>query len=529
MKSTSKLAKNPFKLRKFNYSLAIMLVLAANINAFVEPVSATIDYAWSRQESVVKKEGRWDVLEYESPIRAVHAALLSTGKVLLIAGSGNDEKAFNAKSFRTVIWNPENGEFKEVPTPWDAFCSGHVFLPDGRLLVAGGTKGYEDLDAIPRVEYSGLRDSYIFDPKTERYERVGDMEFARWYPTLVALADGKALAVGGLDDKGKMSGGETEVFDPATKTWNYRDDLKHVYPTYPSLLLAGDGRLFYTGTHQGYEPSDYSTRPGLWNITNNNYQEVPGLPEALMVNNSASLMLPPAQDQKVMIMGGAGKGDSPISTDRTAIIDLDESATPSYKAGPKLRNATRYAGLVILPNDKVLKTGGSTGYRDDNVMQADIYDPKSNSFSKAADPRVGRNYHAEAILLPDGRVATFGSNPIDSSFEMRIEVYSPAYLFKDGVRPAITGGSKQLKYGTASELKVSDPKTIKTAKLMRPSSVTHATDFEQRSIDLPFTATKNGITVNIPANRNLTPPGWYMAFVTDSNDVPSMAYWVQVL
>lgn len=527
-----KILKNPFKLRKFNYTLAILLVLAANVNAFVEPVSAAIDYAWSRQESVVKKDGRWDVLKYESPVKSVHAALLNTGKVLLIAGSGNDEEAFDAKSFRTVVWNPDNGEFKEVPTPWDAFCAGHVFLPDGRLLVAGGTKGYEDLDAVPRVEYSGLRDSYIFDPKTERYERVSDMEFARWYPTLVALADGQALVVGGLDDKGKMSSGETEVFDPTTGTWNYRDDLKHVFPTYPALLLAGDGRLFYTGTHQGYEPSIASTRPGLWNLTNNNFQEVDNLPEPFMVNNSASVLLPPAQDQKVMMMGGAGAGDSPVATARTAIIDLDSSAEPSYAAGPKLRNVTRYANVVILPNDKVLKTGGSTGYRDGNVLQADIYDPKTNSFTPVADPRVGRNYHAEALLLPDGRVATFGSNPIDHTFEMRIEVYSPSYLFTGGARPVIsgiTGGGKQLKYGVTAELTVTNSPNIKTAKLIRPSAVTHATDVEQRSIDLPFTATKDGINVTVPANKNLTPPGWYMAFVTDNSDVPSKAFWVQVL
>jgi hypothetical protein len=515
------------RLRRFYYTVAIIAVIAANINALAEPTYATVEHIWSRQQSVIAQYGRWDTLEYEMPVNATHAALLNTGKVLIIAGSGNDEKQFEAKTFKTVIWDPVKNTFKEVPTPWDAFCAGHVFLPDGRLLVAGGTGGYEDLLAVPKINYEGLRDSYIFDPKTERYEKVDDMEYARWYPTLVMLANGKVLAAAGLDDKGNMSQGQTEIFDPATGQWTTSPNLKHVFPTYPSLTLMADGRLFYSGSAQGYVPNARSMEPGLWNLKTNNFQVVPGLADPDKVNNSMTVLLPPAQDQRVMVMGGAGNGDSPLVTNRTAIVDLDATANPSYVRGPNLQNATRYPGVVILPNDKVFESGGSKGYRNENIFSAEIFDPKTNTFSKAATPRVGRNYHAEAILLPDGRVATFGSNPIDNTWELRIEVYSPAYLFK-GSRPAITGGETKLTPGTSSTLQVNNPWNIKTAKLIRPMAVTHVTDVEQRSIDLPFKSTKDGISVDIPDNRNLVPPGWYMAFVTDKNDIPSSAYWVHV-
>ena len=171
-----------FKSRRFMYCLALGLVLAANVNALVEPMVAKADYFWSRQQSVVERVGRWDTSKYDSPVRSIHAALLNTGKVLLIAGSGNDKEQFDAKSFRTVIWDPNTGVFTDVPTPWDAFCAGHVFLPDGKLLVAGGTKNYEDLNAVPRVEYGGLKDSYIFDPATERYEKVDSMDMPAGTP-----------------------------------------------------------------------------------------------------------------------------------------------------------------------------------------------------------------------------------------------------------------------------------------------------------------------------------------------------------
>ena len=60
--------------------------------------------------------------------------------------------------------------------------------------------------------------------------------------------------------------------------------------------------------------------------------------------------------------------------------------------------------------------------------------------------------------------------------------------------------------------------------LIRPSAVTHSSDSEQRSVDLAV----NGSQLTVPANHNLTPPGWYMLFVRDSAGVPSVAKWVQV-
>src|SRR3712207_8921268 len=47
----------------------------------------------------------------------------STGKVLIIAGSGNNRDAFEAGTFRTVLFDPATEEFSEVPTPTDVFCA----------------------------------------------------------------------------------------------------------------------------------------------------------------------------------------------------------------------------------------------------------------------------------------------------------------------------------------------------------------------------------------------------------------------
>lgn len=517
----------PSALRRLFYTLAILCILGVNGQALAEPVSAKVAHYYSHLQSQKEQYGVWDVTTNPSPVRSIHAALLHTGKVLLIAGSGNELEQFEAKSFRSVLWDPKTEKFTEVPTPWDAFCAGHTFLADGNLLVAGGTKGYEDLTKTPKQEFEGLKDSFIFNATTERYERVDDLDYARWYPTLTGLADGSVLAFSGLDDKGEIVYGHTEKFDPATKQWTLQQGLNRSLPTYPALFLTGNGQLFYSGSNAGYGSTEIGRTPGLWDLTNNTFKEYPGIEDPDMLETSASVLLPPAQKQRFMVLGGGGVGDSPKATNRTAIIDL-LSVNPQWVKGPDLPEPTRYPNAVILPDDTVLSTGGSRGYRADDVLKAVIYHPTTNTFTPAASPTVGRNYHSEALLLPDGRVAVFGSNPLkDNTFEMRIEIYSPAYLFK-GERPAIKSGDTKVNLGSKATFTTSDPAKIASAKLMRPSSVTHVTDVEQRSVDLSFERTATGITATIPNNPNLLPPGYYMAFVTDKNNIPSEAFWVQV-
>jgi hypothetical protein len=119
-----------------------------------------------------------------------------------------------------------------------------------------------------------------------------------------------------------------------------------------------------------------------------------------------------------------------------------------------------------------------------------------------------------------------GDNPGNGTFEMRISVYSPPYLFK-GARPHITSiPDTQWAYGTSHTIKVDAP--ILKAQLIRPAAVTHSSDPNQRFVDLPMTVAGNTIGLNLTSNPNLAPPGWYMLFVVGTNGVPSVAKWVHV-
>ncbi|WP_368861194.1 galactose oxidase-like domain-containing protein [Frankia sp. AgB32] len=512
-------------------TIIVLVVLLGNLPYVGSWASDQYDQWQSHKPDYMRANGRWDIVA-DSGSRSIHAAMLRTGKVLLMAGSGNDKKNFDAKRFETVLWDPVANTFQKIYTPWDVFCAGHAFLPNGELLIAGGTKAYEvlaqDSPDGKKKEYKGLKDAYLFDPILERFVRTGFLQHARWYPTLVTLANGAVVAVSGLNENGDIDPGNTESYSAASASWIEHPDLRKEFPTYPSLLLAADGRLFFSGANAGYGPASLAARQsGLWNLTNNNFQTVPGLPLPEVNETAGTVMLAPAQDQKVMFIGGGGVGDTQVATDRTAIVDLSRPA-PAWVRGPDLSSPKRYPGAVVLPDDTVLVSGGSRRYRAKDTLTAEIYNPVTNTFRQVADPHVGRDYHSEYLLLPDGRVAVFGSNPLsdDNTFDTRVEVYSPPYLYA-GTRPVVQGAPTAVTRGTTISFRTSQQ--VGKVRLIRPGAYTHVTDTEQRSVALPITAQSNGtVTVSVPANPNVLPGDWYMLFVDNGANVPSVATWVQV-
>ncbi|MEU5341266.1 MULTISPECIES: kelch motif-containing protein [unclassified Streptomyces] len=591
--------------------------------------------------------GKWDIVEFpeEYRLNTIHAALLHTGKILLIAGSGNNQDNFDAKKFDTRVWDPVKKTIKKVPTPADLFCTGHTQLPNGNLLIAGGTKRYEKLKgditkagglmvvhnenpdkpitlpagtrftgkeggktfvskdpvvverakkvfdkatgkflrnepglgriyveaqksgkkyetgtqdnyrvqglsgaearntygiaeklALDKKDFQGIKDAYEFDPVAEKYIKVDPMNEARWYPTLTTLSDGKILSLSGLDEIGQLVPGKNEVYDPKTKKWTYTKGVRQ-FPTYPAISLMQNGKLFYSGANAGYGPDNVGRDPGIWDLKSNKFDKLKGMSDPKLLETAGTVLLPPAQDEKYMVIGGGGVGESERSSKKTRIIDL-LADDPKFVDGPELEKGTRYPQYSILPNDDVLVSGGSEDYRGrgaSNILQARMYDSKSNDFKRVADPLVGRNYHSGSILLPDGRVMFFGSDSLyadkantkPGKFEQRVEIYTPPYLYQ-GSRPSLSGGPKTIERGGSGTFTSQHASSIKSARLIRPSASTHVTDVDQRSIALDFTKTKDGIEVTVPKSRNLVESGWYMLFVTDDQGTPSKAQWVKI-
>jgi hypothetical protein len=52
---------------------------------------------------------------------------------------------------------------------------------------------------------------------------------------------------------------------------------------------------------------------------------------------------------------------------------------------------------------------------------------------------------------------------------------------------------------------------------------------EQRLVGLAFTSSSGALTVSLPPNSNVAPPGYYMLFILNNSGVPSIASFVQVI
>ena len=234
-------------------------------------------------------------------------------------------------------------------------------------------------------------------------------------------------------------------------------------------------------------------------------------------------------------MGGGYHADPEAqAVASTAIIDMTQP-DPTFVPGPPLSESKQYVSAVVLPDRTVLQTGGSSrswnaAGRPDFEFRysAQIYHPDTNTWEDAARPTVGRTYHSEALLLPDGRVATFGGNYGNdgASFELRIELYEPPYVPK--TRPVLSGMPASPTLARGGSLGFTSNRPLRWAHLVRPSAATHSNDPDQRLVDLPFTQTGNQVSAQLDANPNLTPPGWYMLFGVDTDGTPSVATWVHV-
>lgn len=469
--------------------------------------------------------GSWETLSSQLPIRALHSTLLHDGRVLLIAGSGNNEPNFNAGTFRAVVWSPTTNVFKDIPVPYDMFCAGHVTLPDGKVLLAGGTQAYPTSNAGPTT-FQGSKKSYYFDPADDTFHPLSDMAGAHWYPSLTKLGNGDIWSAGGLDEKAQGTV-LTEMFDTSAMRWLPQNQVPQTWSfwgTYPHMFLLENGRMFYSGAHT-FGNGLPGTGSSIYDWTTAQIWDVPGLRQKDLRDQAGSVFIGPVQDQKLMIVGGGNADGNTPGINLVDLIDLKQPS-PHYVPGPDLPGPGKmYVNVLNLPDRTVLAANGAQLNRSGNIQTAAIYTPSTNSWKTVAADPVGRNYHSTSILLPDGRVAVLGSNPLDNSFEARISVYSPPYLFK-GARPVITAAPSQIGYGQNVQIGVTG--NVTAASLIPPMSQTHQTDTNARVVDLPLAGTGANRTAQIPSNHNLVPPGPYMLTVLSADGIPSVARWVWV-
>ena len=88
-----------------------------------------------------QSSGSWSLGPNTSTV-AIHSALLPSGKIFYLAGSGYHRDRPDGP-FLAKIFDPANGTESNLSLSEDLFCVGLAGLPDGNVLLAGGTLKYD--------------------------------------------------------------------------------------------------------------------------------------------------------------------------------------------------------------------------------------------------------------------------------------------------------------------------------------------------------------------------------------------------
>jgi hypothetical protein len=441
-----------------------------------------------------KVVGEWSRIANGFPVSATHTHLLPTGKVMFFG-------EFDEGLEPSQLWDPATGTLLDLPrTGYNIFCAGHSFLADGRLLLTGGHE--ESHVGYPYVS--------IFDPSklTYTWKPEWNMNDNRWYPTNTTLQNGDVVVLSGETHAAGTSNPLPQVWQSRTESWKSLTTALRDLPYYPRMFLAPNGKLFFAGpwrTNRWLDPEG----TGTWYDGPRSGYNGRAYGSAVMYGS------------KVLLIGG---GSPPTAT----VEEIDLAApSPAWVARAPMTWPRRQLNATLLPDGKVLVTGGSSGEDFDDetlpVKVPELYDPDTNTWTKMAPAADYRGYHATALLLPDGRVLTGGGRD-----QRTAEIFSPPYLKQDGPRPVIQAAPTLITPGTRFVVQTPNAAQISKVTLLALGSVTHAFDQNQRFLKLSFAQTSEGLSVAAPASNLAAPPGPYMLFILDERGVPSVAHMVRV-
>lgn len=509
--------------------------------------------------------GKWETIDAEFQGSPTHAALLPNNKIFVYGGSSLDYSAFEY---------PPPAEILDLDTmkthriamegvEGDLWCGGHTLMQDGSLLFLGGTEDYAPGGG--EGLFKGLDHAYRYDPFKDKWTRLDDMYEGRWYPTAIRLADNSVMVLAGFP-KGEPGKGLKikDIIQPVQEIlrenkWSKMEE-ERTFPLYPRLHLLPDGDVFYSGVF-----NTHFLVPGLfpsmrWSHENRSWQKLGGKHKKKSREEGISLLMalrPPNYEPKVLIAGGGNaalnRGLAGLfqrwgvpswiekirfnnALDSVEMIDLSQDI-PRWGKKSCMNYPRIHAVGTLLPDGKVFVVGGMTrhGHLEGSqipkyaVREPEMYNPERDVWSLMPPQKKNRVYHSTALLLPDGRVISMGSNPHSRVIEKSIEIYSPPYLFR-GERPVISKPlPKQIAYNEPFKLKVDKAHQINQVVLRRPDVITHVTNTDQRLLQLDFEVTgKKTLEVRGPLNPAHMPQGYCMLFVLNAMGVPSIAPFVMV-
>jgi N-acetylneuraminic acid mutarotase len=243
------------------------------------------------------------------------------------------------------------------------------------------------------------------------------MSIARYGHTSILLNDGKVLIAGGKSSclmGSCITLNSAEIYDPGTREWVSAGDMINARSNHFAVRLTDGTVLVGGGAPPVKETELYSQATGLWAATGSmNYPR----------SNATATLL---RNGMVLVTGGADPCCSPLSGVSSAEL-YDPDTGEWTLTAPMLTTRTMHTATLLADGRVLIVGGGDWGDRVANLRwSAEIYYPDSGIWTNTDHLRIPRAFHS-ANLLPDGRVlVTGGGNLTLSSFADIAEIYDPA-------------------------------------------------------------------------------------------------------
>lgn len=389
----------------------------------------------------------------------------------------------------------------------DLFCSGHAYLPDGRILVAGGHDDGHD----------GSANVNIFNPVTKQWTSppaIPVMNGGRVYPTVTTLWTGDLLVSSGDISPG-IPNRIPQVWETARATWRDLGSAQKnltLHPWMYSTPQAGYPEVFYAGEKQ----------QTLFLDTRGSGEWTKGPASGSDHDKGSSVMYAPG---KIMILGGRwNRPPGALST--VEVIDLT-APDPRWTAIAPMATPRYDPNVTILADGKIFVTGGVDG-TGNTVLDPEMWDPATGGWTTLAHMPTKRAHHSTAVLLRDGRVLTGGGQGGEGENPQSAEIYSPPYLASNQ-RPTIASAPSAVRYGQLFTVSTPNAQTIERVTWIRLSSVTHGFNANQRVNFLTIDSRGSGtLSIRAPLTPQESPPGPYMLFILNNAGTPSVAKVIQI-
>ncbi|MBI1944198.1 MAG: hypothetical protein HYS27_00810 [Deltaproteobacteria bacterium] len=275
-----------------------------------------------------------------------------------------------------------------------------ALLPDGRVVIAGGFDGAND-----------LVDVLVYDfPAGEAPGPT--LTSARRRAQIVVFDDGEVLVAGGFDrDTHHLSAERFHVDDATTSPagrWRaiHRDASLTRVDADRAVAVGG---LTY-GSVVAAETEVYDRRVGTW-------QDGPDLVVPRQAHGAAALA-----DGRLMVVGGEDSDGQPLAD--VEVLDIDGQSA-SLLAPLPMPLAELH--LAVLPGDVVLVAGGraQAGERAGVSPATFVYDAANDIWERGPDLGVER-YAGRLVTLADGSAAMVGGSVDEEQTTAAVEVLEVA-------------------------------------------------------------------------------------------------------